>query len=140
MAEAIGIAASVVGIVGFAGQVLQGCQIARTFLGDFKDAPAYIDDLKAILHAFQASLTTLISKYSDEAPGGEDLRLALEYSGKCIQRLQAIIDNLQRVRPGHKVSFAFVRWKSKIMKEVENLKMAMALLNGAQMNQVGTAL
>jgi len=49
MAEAMGIAASVVGIVGFAGQVLQGCQIVRTFLDDFKDAPAYIDDLKAIL-------------------------------------------------------------------------------------------
>ncbi|PMD42107.1 hypothetical protein L207DRAFT_564508 [Hyaloscypha variabilis F] len=140
MAEAIGIAASVIGIVGFAGQVLQGCQIVRTFLDDFKDAPAYIDDLKAILQAFQTSLTTLMSKYSDEAPGGEDLRLALEYSGKCIQSLQAIIDKLQRVSPGPKLSFAIVRWKSKIIKEVENLKMAMALLNSAQMNQVGTAL
>jgi hypothetical protein len=48
MAEAIGIAASVIGIVGFAGQVSQGCQIISTFLDDFKDAPAYIDDLKAI--------------------------------------------------------------------------------------------
>lgn len=77
MAEAIGIAASVIGIAGFAGQVLQGCQIISTFLDDFKDAPAYIDDLKAILQAFQTSLTTLMSKYSDEAAGGEDLRLLL---------------------------------------------------------------
>jgi hypothetical protein len=140
MAEAIGMAASVIGIVCCAVQVLQGCQIVRTFLDDFKDAPAYIDDLKAILQAFQTSLTTLMSKCSDEAPGGEDLRLALEHSGKCIQSLQAIIDKLQRVSPGPKLSFAVVRWKSKIIKEVENLKMAMALLNGAQMNQVGTAL
>ncbi|KAE9369879.1 hypothetical protein N431DRAFT_511773 [Stipitochalara longipes BDJ] len=140
MAEAIGIAASVIGIVGFAGQLLQGCQIVRSFLDDMKEAPAYVEDLRTILRAFQASLAAVVSKFNDEDTGGEDLRLALEYSGKCIRSLKVIVDNLQGANSVLKISFAVVRWKSKIIKEVENLKMAMALLNGAQMNQVGTAL
>ena len=140
MAEGIGIAASVIGIVGFAGQVLQGCQCVRSFLDDLKEAPAYIEDLRTILQAFQVSLGTLISKLRDEETGGEDLRLALEYSTKCIRNLQTIVDNLQGVGSGRRASFAFVRWKSKITKEVENIRMAMALLNGTQMNQVGTSL
>jgi hypothetical protein len=140
MAEAIGIAASVVGIVGFAGQVLRGCQTIRTFLDDLEEAPAYIEDLRTILQAFQASLATFVSKGSDEETDGEDLRLALQYSDKCIQKLQSIADDLQGVGSGRRASFVFIRWKSKIMKEVENLRIAMALLNGAQMNQVGATL
>ena len=140
MAEAIGIAASVVGIVGFAGQILQGCQIVRGFLDDFKEAPAYVQDLRTILQVFQASLTTLISKLNNEGAGSEDLRLALEYSRKCLQRLQVIVENLQGVGSSRRASFAFVRLKSRILKEVDNLRTAMLLLNGAQMNQVGSVL
>jgi hypothetical protein len=140
MAEVFGIAASVVSLVGFAGQILQGCQIVRTFLDDVKEAPAYIEDLKTILQAFQASIATIISKLSDDDPGSDELRLALQYSGKCTQSLQEIVQNLQGATRGLRVSLAVVRWKGKIMKEVENLKTAMALLSGAQMNQVGTVL
>lgn len=39
MAEALGLAASVIAVVGLAGQVLQGCQNIKSWVGDFNSAP-----------------------------------------------------------------------------------------------------
>ncbi|KAE8443215.1 hypothetical protein EG329_002083 [Mollisiaceae sp. DMI_Dod_QoI] len=139
MAEAFTLGATVVSVVGFAGQVLQGCAVVRAFLDDLKDAPGYIEDLKSIIVVFEASLTSLKSTLSEDNASAE-LRPALEYSDKCIRDLEETIRKLRDEGPGWKRNLSAVRWKSKIVKQVENLKTARALLTGVQMNRANSGL
>jgi len=46
MAGHLGTIASVLGIIGFAGQIMQGCQIASAFFNQIKDAP---DDFRCFI-------------------------------------------------------------------------------------------
>jgi hypothetical protein len=139
MAEAFALGATVASVVGFAGQVLQGCLAIRAFLDDLEDAPVYIEDLKSILAIFEASLTNLKSTVSEDNASVE-LRPALEYSDKCIRDLEGMIRKLRDGDPDWERNLSAVRWKSKIMKLVENLKTARALLTGVQMNRVNVGL
>lgn len=139
MAEAFALGATVVSVMGFTGQVLQGCLAIRAFLDDLEDAPVYIEDLKSILDVFEASLTNLKSTLSEENASVE-LRPALEYSDKCIRDLEGTIRKLRDGGPGWKKNLSAVRWKGKIVKQVENLKTARALLTGIQMNQANIGL
>ena len=62
MAKAIGLAPSVAGLVGLAGQLLNGCIFVKGFLGDAKDTPTDIRDLHTemdILAAEAGKLSTL---------------------------------------------------------------------------------
>jgi hypothetical protein len=52
MAEAVGLAASVAGLVGLAGQVLQGGIFIQKFFDDVRNAPAEVQDLKDELDLF----------------------------------------------------------------------------------------
>jgi hypothetical protein len=52
MAEAVGLAASVAGLVGLAGQVLQGGLFIQKFFDDVRNAPAEVQDLKDELDLF----------------------------------------------------------------------------------------
>jgi hypothetical protein len=45
MAEGLGVAASIAGIVAIAGQLVSGCLFVKTFLNDTKSAP---DDIRAL--------------------------------------------------------------------------------------------
>ncbi len=139
MAEAFALGGTVVSVVGFAGQVLQGCLTIRAFLDDLKDAPVYIENLKSILAIFEASLTNLKSTLSEDDASVE-LRPALEYSDKCIRDLEGTIRKLRDGGPCWKRNLSAVRWKSQIMKQVENMKTARALLTGVQMNRANVGL
>lgn len=52
MAEAVGLAASVAGLVGLAGQVLRGGLFIQQFFEDVRDAPAEVLDLRDELELF----------------------------------------------------------------------------------------
>ena len=139
MAEAFALGATVVSVIAFAGQVLQGCLAIRAFLDDLEDVPVYIEDLKSILAIFEASLINLKSTLSEENASVE-LGPALEYSDKCIRDLEGTIQKLRNGGPGWKKNLSAVRWKGKIVKQIENLKTARALLTGVQMNQANVGL
>jgi len=55
MAEAIGFAASIIAVVGLAGQVIQGCQNIKAWVGDFNSAPKNIQDLIRDLNSIEES-------------------------------------------------------------------------------------
>jgi hypothetical protein len=64
MAEAIGLAGSVAGLVGLAGQLLNGCRLVKGFLDDAKQAPDDIRDLHmemGILAAEADKISTLLA-------------------------------------------------------------------------------
>jgi hypothetical protein len=52
MAEAIGLGASIAGLVGLAGQIVQGGLFIRKFFEDIRDAPAVVLDLTDELDLF----------------------------------------------------------------------------------------
>jgi hypothetical protein len=101
MAKAFALGATVVSVLGFAGQVLQGCLEIRTLLNNLEDAPVYITDLKSILTIFEASLTNLKLILSEDNAGAE-LRPALEYGDKCIRNLEGTLRKLRDRGPGWK--------------------------------------
>ena len=80
MAEAVGLAASVAGLVGLAGQVLQGGLFIQQFFEDIRDAPAKVLDLRDELElfAFVASDT----ESSSNAPPKRSLRLTPQTSNE----------------------------------------------------------
>lgn len=53
MAEAIGFAASIIAVVGLAGQVIQGCQNVKAWVGEFNSAPKGIQDLIQELNSME---------------------------------------------------------------------------------------
>jgi len=55
MAEAIGFAASIIAVVGLAGQVIQGCQHIKTWIGDFNSAPKDVQNLMRELNSIEES-------------------------------------------------------------------------------------
>jgi hypothetical protein len=58
MAEAVGLAASIAGLIGLAGQVLQGGLFIQQFFEDVRGAPAEVLDLRDELeHRLTISLT-----------------------------------------------------------------------------------
>lgn len=46
MAEILATTGSVVGIVGFVGQIAQGCSYLKTLIGDISDAPEEVQSLR----------------------------------------------------------------------------------------------
>jgi len=89
MVEALGVAASVIAVVGLAGQVVQGCQTLRTLLGDFKNAPADIQHLMRELDAIHES-----------AKVAEQLEKKLEpnFRGKLDPALRLCFDTVEEIR------------------------------------------
>ena len=58
--EAIGATASIAGVIGFIGQIAQGCKTVKEFLGDVKHAEKHIERLQnEILFIEETSKTTL---------------------------------------------------------------------------------
>jgi hypothetical protein len=118
MAEVVGIVGSALGIVGFAGQILQGCQNIRTFLDSVNDAS---DDLRifrtevkmflSLLEAFRATLEQV--DWSGEAERWDMARLALDYSDEAVTSLQSLVNEYDRRKPGtwNDVRMAMRKWK-----------------------------
>lgn len=55
MAEAIGFASSIIAVVGLSGQVIQGCQNIRDWVGDFNSAPKDVQCLVQELYSIEES-------------------------------------------------------------------------------------
>jgi hypothetical protein len=135
-AEAIALGASVIGFVGFAGQILQGFLFVQNFLEAVEDAPADIEVLRSELLIFQTSLDTFqhtLNDVGDDAIS-EDVRLALEYSNKIINELRKVVSKLGDGRHGCMTNFSMAVRKVRISKHVKTLERARTLLLCAQMN------
>lgn len=75
MAEAAGLAASVAGLVGLAGQVLQGSLFIKQFFEDVCDAPVEVLDLRDELELF--AFVVRDTESSSNAPAKHVYRLTL---------------------------------------------------------------
>jgi hypothetical protein len=135
-AEAIAFGASVVGFIGLAGQILQGCLFVQDFLEALEDAPADIEALQSEVLIFQTSLDKFQSTLNvvDDDAIGEDVRLALEYSKKAINDLRKVVSKLADRRHGCITNFSMVVRKVRISRHVKTLERAWMLLLCAQMN------
>lgn len=65
IAEAFGVAAGVVGVFGFCGQILSGCQYLTQQFEQVKDAPEYIRELKTHLEDLAWTVTTFQEQAQD---------------------------------------------------------------------------
>ena len=129
-AEAIAFGASVVGFIGLAGQILQGCLFVQDFLEALEDAPADIEALQSELLIFQTSLDKFQSTLNvvDDDAVGEDVRLALEYSNKAISDLRKVVSKLADRRHSCITNFSMVVRKVRISRHVKTLERAWMLL------------
>jgi hypothetical protein len=135
-AEAIAFGASVVGFIGLAGQILQGCLFVQDFLEALEDAPLDIEALQSELVIFQTSIDKFQATLNvvDDDAIGEDVRLALEYSNKAINDLRKVVSKLADRRHGCITNFSMVVRKVRISRHVKTLERAWMLLLCAQMN------
>jgi hypothetical protein len=96
MAEAVALAASVAGLVGLSGQILQGSLFLRQFLEDIRDAPSEVCDLKDEIELFTlvASDTDRLVKQAGDINGAISISWA-SYA-RTLERCRKIVDNLGR--------------------------------------------
>jgi hypothetical protein len=93
MAEAIGFVASIIAVVSLAGQVIQGCQNIKSWVGDFRSAPKDIQDLIRELDSIEESTKITDMLRMNIAPGELDLHLtpALQRCLDAVQELRKYI-------------------------------------------------
>ena len=123
MAEVVGIVASALSIVGFAGQILQGCQNVRTFLDSVNDASddlrLFRTDVKIFLSLLESFRTTLAqADWSVEAGRWDLARLALDYSHEAVTGLQNLVNEYDRRKPSTWNDIRLVVRKSKFEKHL----------------------
>ena len=93
MAEALGIAASVVSLVAFAGQLAQSATFLYTIFKDIQNAPADVNRLYNELQIVSSILTTIQRSSTTHGP---DLQHALEHSNAVISDLLAMVRSLEQ--------------------------------------------
>lgn len=89
MAEAIGFAASIIAVVGLAGQVIQGCQNIEAWVGDFNNAPKDIQNLIREIHSIEESAKITHMLRMKIAPQEVDLQLAPALQ-QCLNAVQEL--------------------------------------------------
>ena len=129
MAEVVGIVASALSIVGFAGQILQGCQNVRTFLDSVNDASddlrLFRTDVKIFLSLLESFRTTLAqADWSVEAGRWDLARLALDYSHEAVTGLQNLVNEYDRRKPSTWNDIRLVVRKSKFEKHLGRIEKA----------------
>ena len=95
MAEAIGLAASVAGLVELAGQLGSGCMKVKGFLDDTKDAPADIRDLHTamgILAKEAERVSTLFTKSNQPPVVKDEYETALKQCDDAVTALSQKIE------------------------------------------------
>jgi len=99
MAEALGFAASIIAVFGLAGQVIQGCQNVKTFIGDFKNAPKDIQDLILELDAIEeaAKVTDMLRIKTASGAMEHSLATALQGCFDAVQELRDCVSEKERV-------------------------------------------
>jgi hypothetical protein len=92
MAEVFGAVAGAIGVVGVAGQLLEGIKSIRGFCKDMKSAPSFISDLSQELATFQSILDTIpfslgaATQYNDAA-----LEMAIRQCIVIVARLESMV-------------------------------------------------
>jgi hypothetical protein len=138
MCEAFGVAASVLGVVGFAGQILQGCQNVVSFLDQIQDAPKDFQYFRTEVRIFQSILesyrTTLNEiESSSDRDVWEQSRLVLDYSDEAVAGLQKLINKHERVMPKWK-SIGLAFQSATLEKHLRRIDRAKGSLIAAQTN------
>jgi hypothetical protein len=95
---ALGVGASVVSFIGFAGQILQGCHYISNLFDDIKDAPetlsylgAEVKAFRIVLHGFQQALQSVGQSTNIDA-ASEQVLTALKTSSATIQDLKSLLE------------------------------------------------
>jgi len=98
MAEAVALAASVAGLTGLAGQILQGCIFIRKFFEHVRDAPEEVLDLRDELELFTL-VASDTEKLFQRAGDDEMLIPAVQYKRileRCANIVKDIADRLEQ--------------------------------------------
>jgi len=95
MAEALGVTASAVGVIGFAGQLAQSAAFCYNFFKDARDAPQDVEKLLAELRDVTTLLQGVAAIYSPRDSPDANLEQALR---QCQQAIKAIEAALRTVR------------------------------------------
>ncbi|CZR69818.1 uncharacterized protein PAC_19718 [Phialocephala subalpina] len=130
MAEAVGLVGSIVGIVGFAGQLAQGSNFLFDFFKDLTDAPNDVRKLLEELKFLESLITSIQSSFSGH---DQDLEQALKVCCTCIGELVDLIkanepaDNLRQRQKAWK-QFSVALKRTKFSKHLGNLERAKLML------------
>ncbi len=123
MAEAIGVAASIIAVVGLAGQVIQGCQNIKAWVGNYNSAPKDVQDLIQELNSIEESrkVTDMIRATIDRQEIDIQLAPALQQCLDVVRVLRRYIvdaDMVFRESAHSKRSRGWHRLKIMLGKEV----------------------
>jgi membrane-associated HD superfamily phosphohydrolase len=143
MAEGLGLAASVIAVIGLAGQVVQGCQYIKGWVGDFRSAPKDVQDLMRELDTIQQSariLEQLEKKF--DANIQAQLDPALQLCFDAVEEIRKKIEDAdstfkepisrRRAKGWHRLKVVF--GKQDLQTAVDKLSRAKATLGVAQSN------
>ncbi|OBT60843.1 hypothetical protein VE03_09715 [Pseudogymnoascus sp. 23342-1-I1] len=95
MAEAIGLVPSIITVVGLAGQLIQGCQNIKAWVGNFNSAPKDIQDLIRELNSIEesAKITNTLRIKIDRREVDLQLTPALQQCLDAVEELRKYIVN-----------------------------------------------
>ena len=139
MAEVVGIVASAMSIVSFAGQILQGCQNVRTFLDSIKDAT---DDLRlfrtevklfhSLLKCYRVTLAEV--DWSVESERWDLARLALDYSDEAVAELAKLVEEYDGSKKIRWKDIKTVMRKDKFEKHLRRMERAKGYIIASRTN------
>lgn len=139
MAEVVGIVGSALSIVGFAGQILQGCQNIRTFLDSVNDASndlrlfrTEVKIFQSLLEEFRVTLSEV--DWSGEPERWELVRLALDYSDEAVTELQSLVNEYDSRKPGRWNDVRMVIRKGKFEKHLGRIEKAKGYIMASRTN------
>lgn len=135
MAEALGVAGSVISFVGFVGQLTQGVVFLCGFLSDIKDAPEDIENLNTVLRLLSIILED-VQKHDEDSPA---LQTAVIYCESWVAKLKSLVQRytpnagetgVKRVWSQLNVAFRSKKFK----KYIEGLETAKSMILHAQVD------
>jgi len=139
MAEVVGIIGSAFGVIGFACQIIQGCQNISAFLDSVADAS---DDLRllrtevkmflSLLESFKSILAQI--DWSDDPERLDLVRLALDYSNEAVTKLQNLMNEHGNGKQGSWESVKILMKKRKIEKHLGRMEKAKGYILASQTN------
>jgi hypothetical protein len=139
MAEAFGIAASALSVIGFAGQILQGCQTVSAFLDQIKEAPNEFQCFRREVKIFQSILESYratLYKIDDETDRDvwEQAMLVLDHCDETVAGLQRLIDKRGESRITKWKSLGLAFQTAKLQKHLQRIDRAKGSIIAARTN------
>lgn len=136
MAEAVGFAASIAGLLGLAGQILKGCLFVKEFLGDIKNAPAEVKALFNEIEILSSAITITAELLDNSKALTTSLVTAADYEPALKQCLHAVEELVQQISHYGKKNSGErgLRWleKMKVASEKKELSFHIARLERAK--------